>query len=148
MDQWQTTLVASIVGAAVGSVFSIAGMVVNSRLTLSRERRQLAWKKEVERIIELEERAGTLVEIATSYRGIEEIMERTQGHYRQMEIDAGRFRRHTRIMQALRNLHNAVGRLLDSQSHHGDWREIAVEVNSLYESLLKECDAVTGERRL
>jgi hypothetical protein len=148
MDQWQTTLIASFVGAAVGSIFSIAGMVVNSWLTLSRERRQLAWKKEVDRIIELEERAGTLVEIATSYRGIEEIIERTQDHYRQMEIDAGRFKRYKGIMQALRNLHNGVGRLLDSQSHHEDWREIAVEVDSLYDSLLKECDAVTGERRL
>jgi hypothetical protein len=148
MDQWQTTLVASVVGAAVGSIFSIAGMVVNSWLTFSRERRQVSWKKEVDRIIELEERAGTLVEIATSYRGIEEIIERTRDHYRQMEIDAGRFKRYKGIMQALRDLQNGVGRLLDSQSHHEDWREVAVEVDSLYDLLLKECDAVTGKRRL
>jgi hypothetical protein len=81
MEQWQTTLVASFVGAAVGSIFAIIGMVVNSWLTLSRERRQLAWKTEVNRIVELEERAGALVEIATSHRGIEEIIERTRDHY-------------------------------------------------------------------
>jgi hypothetical protein len=148
MDQWQTTLIASFVGAAVGSIFSIAGMVVNSWLTLSRERRQLAWKKEVDRIIELEERVGSLVEIATSYRGIEEIIERTRDDYRQLEVDAGRFKRYKGIMQSLRDLHNGVGRLLDSQAHHEDWREVAVEVDSIYDSLLKECDAVTGKRRL
>lgn len=148
MDQWQITLIASLVGAAVGAIFSIAGMVVNSWLTLSRERLQLAWEKEVDRIIELEERAGKVVEFATSYRGIEEIIERTREQYQQLEIDAGRFRRHKGIMQALRDLQNGLDRLLDSQSRHEDWREIAVEVGSLYDLLLKECDAVTGKRRL
>ena len=105
-------------------------------------------EEEVDRIIELEERAGGLVEITTSYRGIEEIIERTPDYYRQLEIDAGRFKRYKGIMQALRDLHNGVGRLLDSQSHHEGWREVAVEVDSLYDSLLKECDAVTGKRRL
>jgi hypothetical protein len=148
MEQWQTTLVASFVGAAVGSVFAIIGMVVNSWLTLSRDRRQLAWKTEVNRVVELEERAGALVEIATSHRGIEEIIERTKDHYRQLELDAGRFKRYKGIMQALRDLHNGVGRLLDSHSVHEDWREVAVDVDSLYDALLKECDAVTGKRRV
>jgi hypothetical protein len=61
MTEFEIALWASITGAAVGSIFSIVGTLVGTWLTQRRERRQQVWQREIDRIIELEERAGQLV---------------------------------------------------------------------------------------
>lgn len=148
MTQLQITLWATFVGAAVGSIFSLLGMLVSSRLTQGRERRQQVWQTEINRIIGLEERAGQLVELIGSSHDPERIRDGAADRMPQLESDAGRFRRHKGIMQAIRDLHNGLSRLLDDKLRHEDCRETSAEVNSLYDKLLTECDNVTGKRRV
>lgn len=148
MNGLNVTLLSSLIGATTGSIFSLAGMFLNSWLTQHRERRQQVWQTEIKRIIELEERAGQLVELIGSYNEPQPIQEKTKDQLTCLESDAGRFRRHKGIMQAVRDLHNGLHRLSRSKIEHQDSREISEEVNCLYDKLLLECDAVTGKRIL
>jgi len=144
----EITLWAALVSAAVSSIFSLLGMVVNSWLTQGRERRQQVWQTEINRIIDIEERAGQLVELIGSYHALDKIHDGAADGLLQLESDAGRFRRHKRIMQAIRDLHNGLSRLLGDKLRHEDCHETSAEVNSLYDKLLTECDKVTGKRHV
>ena len=148
MTELEITLWAAFVSAAVSSIFSLLGMAVNSRLTQGRERRQQVWQTEINRIIDIEERAGQLVELIGGHHALDKIRDGAADGLLQLESDAGRFRRHKRIMQAIRDLHNGLSRLLDDKLRHEDYRETSAEVNLLYDKLLTECDKVTGKRHV
>jgi hypothetical protein len=148
MTELQITLWGSGVGDAVGSIFALPGALITLWLTQHGERRQQVWQTEVGRIVDLEERAGQLVELIGSHQSIETIRDRAAEGMSRLASDAGRFRRHKRLMQAIRDLHNGLSTLLDDKGNGRDFRETGVEIDSLYESLLSECDKVTGPRRI
>lgn len=144
MTEFQITLWA----AGVGSVFSVVGTLLVSWLTQRLERRQQVWQTEINRIIDLEERAGQMVELAGSYSTVQTILDGTKEGLTRLHSDAGRFRRHKSIMQAIRDLHNGLSRLIDDKVRGNDPRNSGAEVNGLYDHLLAECDKVTGKRRV
>lgn len=148
MTEFQTTLLASIVGAAVGSLFSIIALFVNSYITKTRERQQLVWTSENNRMLALEQRAGRVVEIACSHRGIEQIRELIADDLEKLNADAGHYLRHRDVALAIRNLHNGVTRLIDDKSKHKDTRELVTEVDGLFNKLLKESDIAIGRPEL
>ncbi len=148
MTELEVTLWATCVGAAVGSLFSVLAMILNSRLTQGRERRQQVWQTEINRIVDLEERAGQLAELVGSYRTPEEVRQDAALAMRRLESDAGRFRRHTPIMQAIRDLHNGLSCLIADKQRRADCRQSSAEVSALYDNLLVECDKVTGTRKI
>lgn len=143
-----TELERTLCAAAVGSVFSLLGMLVLSWLTQRRERRQQVWQTEINRIIDLEERTGQLVELICGYNAPDKNRDGAADGLCRIGSDAGRFRRHRGISQAIRDLHNRLSRLLDEKLHNEDWRATSVEANTLYDALLTECDKVTGKRRM
>jgi len=144
-----TPLKTTILAAVVGSIFSLLGMFVNSWLTQGRERRQQVWQTEIKRIIDVEERAGVLVElICGHHRSVAEIVEGLADGLARLESDAGRFRRHRAIMQSIRDLHNRLGCVLHDRSRHDDSRESVKEAMEMYEGLLAACDKVTGKRQI
>ena len=144
MTELQATMIASAVGAGVGSVFSVISMLINSSLTKRRSRRQQVCQRESDRLLELEERAGRVIEIAASHRGLDEIRNEVGGDLARLANDAGRFRRYRGIMLAVRGLHHEVNLLIDAKKRHADWREHDKEVGAKFQKLLVECDAVTG----
>jgi hypothetical protein len=146
MTQLEITLWATFIGAAVGSVFSSAGILLNSWITQNRERRQQIWQTEINRLFELEERAGQLVELVSSYRNLDEIRMCAIEGLQRLANDAGRFRRHRGLMQSIRDLHNGLSRLLADRRDHRDDRETRAEVYEFFDVLLNECDKVTGRR--
>jgi hypothetical protein len=148
MTEPNATLWASFVGAVTGSVFSLVGLFAGSWLTQGRERRQQIWQTEISRMISLEERAGQAVELIGSYQSIEAITEGAKQWLPSLEFDAGRFRRHKPVMQAIRDLHNGLSRLLREKQRGEDSRKTSNEVEVLYLALLAECDRVTGKRRI
>src|ERR1019366_7552795 len=129
MKELDTTLWASLVGAAIGSIFSLLGTFVGSWLAQRRERRQQIWQTEINRIIDLEERAGQVVELIGSYRNIETIIDGAREGLSRLKSDAGRFRRHKSIMQAIRDLHNGLSRLIQDKSRDDDFRKANAEVD-------------------
>jgi hypothetical protein len=90
MDQQSITLIAAII-AAIGSITTL---LLNSRLTLDREQRLVLWRKEVDRLIELEELAGRLVEDVGSYRSINAIQDQLASQFQQFDAIAGRLARY------------------------------------------------------
>ena len=148
MTQLEIALWAAFTGAAVGSMFSLLGMLVNAWLTQGRERRQQVWQTEIDRIIALEERAGQLVELIGSHGAAEDIAEQARPELPKLAADAGRFRRHEGLMQAIRDLQHSLSCLLADKLRHEDPRELSGEVNTLYDKLLAECDKVTGKREV
>jgi hypothetical protein len=148
MTGLEATLWAALVGAAVGGIFSLFGVYVSSCLTQRRERRQQVWQTEVNRIVALEEHGGQMVELIGSHADLEKIREGAADGLPKLKADAGQFRRHKGIAQAIRDLENGLSRLLDSKKRGEEWRELFAEVTSLYDRLLAECDEVTGKRHV
>ena len=144
MDQQTVTLIAAVIAAGV----SVASLLLNSRITLDRERRLVLWRKEVDRLIEVEELAGKLVEDIGGYRALESLRDRVAAELDQREAMAGRMARYPKVRQAARNLHNIVGRLFADRRDHRDDREVRRELEPAYRALLDACDSVLGKRFL
>lgn len=137
------TLIASIL-ALVGSLLTI---LLGTRLTLLKERRQLLWSKELERFFALEERAGQLVEELASYRALNQS---TIGpgleEYRQA---AGRFARYDDVRRAILQLQNTLDRMfVAKRDHDDDGEQLRSELNRDLKKLLSACDHVTGRDKL
>lgn len=90
MDPQTMTLIAAVVAAAV----TITSLLLNSRLTLDREKRLVIWRKEVDRIIELEELAGKLVEDLGGYHDLETVRKRVGMPLELLEAMGGRLSRY------------------------------------------------------
>ncbi len=154
MTQLKVAFLASCFAAGISIVSSVVGLVINSWLTQRRERRQQVWKTEINRIVDLEERAGQMVEWSGSYHPLKIVRDKVADDLTRLQSDAGRFRRHKGIMQAIRDLQIGLSCLLDDRLYDDDklrdrdWRQTSSEVNARYDKLLSECDKVTGKRRL
>jgi hypothetical protein len=144
MDQQTVTLVAAVIAAAV----SVTSLGLNSRITLDRERRLVLWRKEVDRLIELEELAGGLIEDIGSYRSLETMRDRIASQVEQLEVMAGRMARYPKVRQAVRDLHNVLGRLFADRRDHKDNQQTRCELEPAYRVLLDACDSVLGRRSL
>jgi len=138
------TLAAALISLA-GSILSL---FIASRLALQKERRQLLWSKELDRMFELEELAGGLAEDLGSYRPIPQDMTDLAARLLRLERAAGRFARYPDICQAIRDLHNALARVLDAKQHHEDYRAIRDELGTTFRKLLDACDAVVGRKNV
>jgi hypothetical protein len=137
------TLIASIIALA-GSLLTI---LVGTRLTLLKERRQLLWSKELERFFALEERAGQLVEELASHRTLaQSIVGPKLEEYRQA---VGRFARYDDVRRAILQLQNTLERMFVAKRDHNDDEEkLRVELYRDLKKLLSACDHVTGRDEL
>jgi hypothetical protein len=149
MTELKIAIWSAAFGATIGSILSLLGTFVGSYVTERRERRHQVWQSEIGRIIELEERVGEIIElVGVRYRPstpkFTEIWQKVAG----LSSDAGRFRRHKGIMQAIRDLKNALDRLLEDRQRHQDDRETLAEVEQLFVRLVAEFDKVTGKRHI
>jgi hypothetical protein len=111
------TLIASIL-ALGGSLLTI---LVGTRLTLLKERRQLLWSKELERFLALEELAGQLVEELASHRTLDRLIVGPRlEEYRQA---AGRFARYDDVRRAILQLQNTLERMFAAKRDRNDDEE-------------------------
>lgn len=138
MDPQTMTLIAAVVAAAV----TITSLLLNSRLTLDREKRLVIWRKEVDRIIELEELAGKLVEDMGGYHDLETVRKRVGMPLELLEAMGGRLSRYPKVRQSARDLHNVLNVLFFELSEHNDVREARANLEPSYRMLLDACDEV------
>jgi hypothetical protein len=137
------TLIASIL-ALVGSLLTI---LLGTRLTLLKERRQLLWSKELERFLALEELAGRLVEELASHRSLDgSIIKPLLEEYRQA---AGRFARYEDVRRAILQLQNALERMfVAKRDHDDDQQKLRSELDDDLKKLLDACDQITKRDKL
>ena len=147
MASQEATLIAAWIAAAA----SLLSLLLNSRLTYNRERRQALVRKEIDRMFAIEELAGELAELAGSYRrvwsGVDEA--RLAQLLRDMESTAGRMARYPEIRQTLRDLDNICHRLLAAtKGHEADEREVRAELEPALTRLHRAVDRQLGRRAL
>jgi hypothetical protein len=134
------TLAAALI-ALFGSLLSL---YISTRLAIQKERRQLLWSKELDRVFALEELAGDLVEELGSYRPIPEDPSGLGSKLAELERAAGRFARYPGVRQAIRELNNTLGRMFVAKRDREDDREIRGELELAFRKLLSACDIVVG----
>lgn len=142
MDQQTVTLIAAVVAAAV----TITSLLLNSRFTLDRERKLVIWRKEVDRLTELEELAGRLVEDLGSYHPFETVRERVASPIGQLEAMSGRLARYPKVRQSSRELFMVLNEVFFVRREHMDDREARAKLEPTYRALLLACDEVLGKR--
>jgi hypothetical protein len=103
-----STQTATLVAAAIAALASIFTLLISSRLTSRRERRQFILNKEIERFFVLEEVAGELLELVGNDRSFETKLEALVDRLEQIELIGGRFARYPRVNQATRDFGRSV----------------------------------------
>lgn len=129
----------------LGAGSSLLGAIVNSWLTLRRERHQQLWSRELERFFQLEELAGVVAERLSGYRPIEPEYNQIGEKLSHLQAAAGRFRRYPEVTQAIRDFCNRAGWLL---SRMGDFPSLEeaesakADMVDAHKALLRACDEV------
>jgi hypothetical protein len=132
------TLAASIISLLA----SLLALYISTRLAIDKERRQLLWSKELDRVLALEESSGRLVEEIGTYGPIPADRTSLADRMSALEQAAGRFGRYPNVSGAVRELHNVLGRLFAAKRDHADARPIRLELDPAYRKLLAACDSV------
>lgn len=139
-----TTSIVTLAVAVIALLGSILSLFVGSRLVLHRERRQLVWSKEIDRFLRLEELASMLVEEIGSHKPIPDERSELTSQFNALHRAAGEFARYPNVQLAVRELHNALGRMFDAKLHREDDRPISAELGPALRKLLDACDKAIG----
>jgi hypothetical protein len=136
----------TLAAAAIAAVTSLASLILNTKLTLSREKRSLLWQKELKRLTELEEKAGEAHEIAMSFSG-QEVREREfVPLHNWLRHAAGRFSRYPDLSKAIRELNHSCALVTATNFGHKksfEWRD---EIPKHFHAVIRECDRITERR--
>ncbi len=126
---------------------SIFAITLGTRLALRKERRQLLWSKEFERLFALEELAGKLVEELGSYSMVNQ--PNVGAWLEEFRQTPGRFARYPAIRQSTRDLQNTIDRMFVAKRDYLDeQQELRSELELKLNHLLSACDDVTRRKRL
>lgn len=141
---------ATLVAALVAAAASLVSLLLNSRLTYDRERRQALVRKEMERLFSVEEMAGELSELVGSYAWVPSggSEARLQELFTEIDATAGRMSRYPDVRQALRELSNVCKRLFVARRDHEDDRAVRAELELALKKLHASVDAILGRRVL
>jgi hypothetical protein len=133
---------ATLIAATLAAAASVATLVINSRLTFDRERRQALIKKEIDRMFEAEELAGRVLELSASYAPLESKLERLPKLFEELDETAGRLARYPDVQQALRHLSQSCKILVAAMRRHEDDRPLRTDLNARHTALINAMDAV------
>ncbi|WP_415888178.1 hypothetical protein ACMXYV_09095 [Neptuniibacter sp. SY11_33] len=143
MTKEEVTLIAALIAALT----SIVSLGLNSRLAVMREKRMMLWEKELQRLHDLEEKAGIAQEIALSCASPEIIEKEFHPLHDELRHAAGRFGRYPELAKAIRELNHACAVTVAEKVEHGDSREWSKKIKPAHTVLLKECDAITKREK-
>jgi beta-phosphoglucomutase-like phosphatase (HAD superfamily) len=139
---------AAIIAASIAAVASIVTLLLNTKLTINREKRKALWDKEIDKFMELEEVAGQITEDLLSYRCRDE--KEKQSYFEKaayLRIAAGRFRRYPEVLQALRELNHSVGWYFSQDTKHEskeEYEQARSELENAFAALVTACDKAIG----
>jgi hypothetical protein len=148
MEPMNITEYVTLAAAGIALLGSILSLFISTRLAIQKERRQRLWAKELDRFFELEELAGDLVEELRGYRPIPEDRTTLTQRFAVLEQAAGRFSRYPEVRQAIRDLHNTLGRMFVAKRDDQNDQEVRAELDPTFRKLLAACDKVVGREKL
>ena len=112
MDPAKAALWGSLGGVVITSAIAVVNQVVTSNLTLSRERKLVVWKIEIDRLLKLEELCGTLHESLGSYTPLSQFPE-ISSQMMELHVFSGRFARYPDLVTTLRDFKNNLCRIIN-----------------------------------
>ena len=133
------TLSAAVI-ALLGSILSLA---ISTKLAIGKERRQILWTKELERLFTLEELAGSLVQELYCYSPLTGDAEILRQKLWDLQLTAGRLARYSEVRTATQDMFNTLSRLFVVKGQRGDWLPLVSEAETAFRKLLDACDKVT-----
>lgn len=126
----------------MAALASLASLVLTSRLTFDRERRQALIRKEIDRMFEVEELAGRVLELSASYVSVEAKLERLPKLFEELDDSAGRLARYGDVQQAIRDLSQSCKILVAAMRRHEDDRPLRTDLNQRHTTLMRAIDRV------
>lgn len=139
-----------LIAAVIAAVASIMSILVNVILSSRSQRKNKIWERELERIFDLEEKVGVLVDDLIFFRCRSED---EKGKFYQMQRylpnAMGRFRRYPELHEALRLVFHDAGWYFSRDMKHENKEEFSEAKENLllsYKGFLKACDKVLGRK--
>jgi hypothetical protein len=137
----------ALIVALFTAIASLVGIVVGQMMAFSKDRSLERWRKERDRLLELEEAAGMVVELMGAYQPAEEQRALYAEKREYLAGSAGRFARYPQVRQTVRDLNNVLDRLFKSKLDHADdEQELKKESEASLRALLTACDTVVDQR--
>ena len=139
---------AAIIAASIAAIVSIVTLLLNTKLTINREKRKALWDKEIDKFMELEEVAEKVTEDLLCYRCREE--DEKQEYFDNaayLRIAAGKFHRYPEVLQALRELNHSAGWYFSQDMKHKtkeEYEEARYDLEKSFNSLIAACDKAIG----
>lgn len=139
--------VVALVASILAFLSSLIAIRWGTSLALTKERRQLLWSKEFDRLLALEELAGQLVEELAGYRATDPAT--LAPRLEELQNAAGRFSRYDDVRRAALQLKNTLDRMFVAKRDHTDEaQDIRSELDRDLKRLLSACDQVTRRNKL
>jgi len=127
---------ANLISLFGGSLVTLGGLWLTSRLSETRERSKYFREKEAERILDLEERAGFALELAFEQKAGEDYAENFKDLMAQLRADAGKLRRYPELSKAARQLRHWCSCVAADRYRRADAREAEREAETALSKLL------------
>lgn len=141
-------LITAIVSAIFSAIFSIISIFINTSLSSKKDKANKVFDKELERIFNLEEEIGILVDDLLFYHfrnnGDNEYLQKKQ-HY--LKKAMGQFRRYPDLHEALRKLSIDSGWFYTKDMNFGSDAESQKAKDNLensYKDVISACDLILG----
>jgi hypothetical protein len=139
-----------LIAAVIAAIASVASILVNVILSSKNQRKNKIWEKELERIFDLEEKVGMLVDNLIFFRCRSE-GEKDRFYQMQSYLPnaMGRFRRYPELHEALRLVFHDAGWYFSRDMKHDnkeEFNEAKANLQSSYAKLLKACDKILDRK--
>lgn len=139
---------AAIIAASIAAMASVVTLLLNTKLTINREKRKALWDKEIDKFIELEEIAGKITEDLLSYSCRDEDDKKEYySNAAYLRIAAGKFRRYPEVLQALRDLSHSAGWYFSQDMKHEtteEFNKVRADLEESFNALIAACDNAIG----
>ena len=139
---------AAIIAASIAAVASIVTLLLNTKLTINREKRKALWDREIDNFMKLEEVAGKITEDLLSYRCRNEDEKNEYfSNATYLRIATGKFRRYPEVLQALRELNHNAGWYFSQDMKHETkekYNEARSDLEKSFNRLIAACDNAIG----
>lgn len=133
----------TLIVAGMALLSSIITLILNTKLTTSKEKRVLLWKREVERLFDIEELAGAAQECALDYRPVEAKKESYKELRGKLDSAAGRISRHKELAKALRQLNHWCSIACSFSEGTEETTNARDEIPEHFSAVLEQCDVIT-----
>src|SRR5215470_20252632 len=137
-----TAEIVTLTASVIAAVTSIGSLFLNTRLAIRKEQRMLLWEKELDRLMELEEMAGMVQEIALRYIREEIIETELKPLQDKLRQAAGRFGRYPDLAKSIRELNHCCS-VAVAEEMNGDEPLEWQKIKPAFQEFIHQCDLVT-----